>query len=186
MCWCSERPYGAGELVLQAPAAAEEHVSLPRRDMASWSPSGRPGPCTKGFNIHLSSGILRRAVKPPRGPDHRAKLSPISRVLPLGGSAAIPELHMIRFGYKKLGGGCCLYLNFRGTARIPGTDSAPRWRLGALARGLSSESGPFIAIMSHKALGPWGTPAGRGPGWPTPRRSDARGHFTRQKLLPGQ
>lgn len=135
MCWYSERPYGAGELVLRGPAAAEEPLfPLLRRDMASWSPSSRPSPCTKGFNVHLSSGALRRAVKLPREPDHRAKLSPISRVLPLGGSAAIPELHMVRVEFKKLGGGCCLYLNFRGTAPIPSTDSAPRWRLGALAK----------------------------------------------------
>lgn len=177
--WCSDPTparaagpgYGRGVLLSSSPV----------RGVTAWSPSGRPGPCTKGHRVDLPSGALLRAFKIPRGPVHRAKPP-----FPFSPSRE-PRAPHGRGWVQEVGGAatpCICYS--RGAVPVRGTDSAPQWRLGALASGLSSGTGLFRAIMSHKALGPWGTPAGRGLGAPTPRRGDARGHFTRHKLLPGQ
>lgn len=120
-----------------------------------------------------------------REPGHRVtKLSSLFRFLPFAG---VSRLHMARARYTKLGCDCC---------SASSHEEPPQRQAWILL--LSGGWDPLLttshvnwAIQSDyesQSLMALGGPGGRGPGGPHPEAGwgDACGHFTRQKLLPGQ
>lgn len=169
--------------MLRGPAAAEE--PFPLLPDGAWPPGApRVARVLALKDLVLTFPLRLCAGHSNSGDSPFTELSPLSRFPSRWGLCRKPRTpHGQGWVHGNMAVPCIW--NSRRAAPMPGTDSAPQWRLGALASGLSSGTEPFRAMMSHKALGPWGTPAGRGPVGPTPRQGDAHGHFTRQKLLPG-
>lgn len=130
----------------------------------SWRPPGHRGPCIKRPPIHLLSGAVCKAIKLPREPLHRAK-PPYSFSPPPG---------LCGLGTRSWVGAAAAQVWTREEppqpqARILSLSSG---REPFLDSSLSSGTGPFRAIMSHKALAPRGVSF--------PRRGDARGAPTRR------